>query len=67
MGDGVWRLRRVPRATVIEVSKIEESGHGNILSEDFLASRARLAAAGLTSEESDSKNPSCTTNGIPIP
>ncbi|KAI9810992.1 MAG: decapping endonuclease targeting mRNA [Pycnora praestabilis] len=35
-GDGVWRIRRRERAAFIEVFKIEESGHGGILSPEFL-------------------------------
>lgn len=34
--DGVWRIRRRERSPVIEVFKIEESGHGDILSREFI-------------------------------
>ena len=33
---GVWRIRRQERSPVIEIFKIEESGHGSILTPDFL-------------------------------
>ena len=34
--DGVWRIRRVERCPAIEVFKKEESGHGDILSPEFV-------------------------------
>lgn len=34
--DGVWRIRRRERSTVIEVIKNEESGHGDIISPEFV-------------------------------
>ncbi|KAJ5358527.1 Decapping nuclease rai1 [Penicillium cataractarum] len=34
-GDGVWRIRKVEKSHVIEVYKVEESGHGDILSSTF--------------------------------
>ncbi|KAL9601856.1 MAG: hypothetical protein Q9219_002208 [cf. Caloplaca sp. 3 TL-2023] len=33
---GVWRIRKREKGPVIEVSKIEESGHGDILSREFV-------------------------------
>lgn len=33
--DGVWRIRKMPNSTVIEVFKLEESGNGDILSTAF--------------------------------
>ncbi|KAL8916309.1 MAG: hypothetical protein Q9172_006364 [Xanthocarpia lactea] len=39
--DGVWRIRKKEKSTVIEVFKIEESGHGDILSQDFFTWRLR--------------------------
>ncbi|KAL8791453.1 MAG: hypothetical protein Q9213_000069 [Squamulea squamosa] len=41
-GDGVWRVQKKEKATVIEVFKIEESGHGDILSQDFFMWRSNL-------------------------
>ena len=38
-GDGVWKIRRRERSAVIEAFKQEETGHGDILSQDFLAWR----------------------------
>ncbi|KAL8674602.1 MAG: hypothetical protein Q9168_000977 [Polycauliona sp. 1 TL-2023] len=40
-GEGVWRIRKRDKATVIEVFRIEESGHGDILSHDFLTRRSQ--------------------------
>ncbi|KAI4238869.1 MAG: hypothetical protein LQ349_000782, partial [Xanthoria aureola] len=42
VGEGVWRIRKREKATVIEVLRIEPSGHANILSPDFLTWRSRL-------------------------
>ncbi|KAL9104422.1 MAG: hypothetical protein Q9163_000628 [Psora crenata] len=40
--DGVWRIRRRERSSIIEVFKIEESGHGDILSQEFLEWRTKV-------------------------
>ena len=37
--EGVWRISRKERSQNIEVSLIEESGFGHILSEEFLTWR----------------------------
>jgi len=34
--DGVWRIRRRERSPVIEVFRMEEAGHGDILSDEFI-------------------------------
>lgn len=47
-GSGVWRIRKRERSSVIEVFKIEESGHGGILSDKFLEGRRN---AGVNSRE----------------
>ncbi|KAL8898794.1 MAG: hypothetical protein Q9192_001893 [Flavoplaca navasiana] len=41
VGEGVWRIRKREKGTVIETFRIEESGHGNILSRDFLTWRSQ--------------------------
>lgn len=41
--EGVWRVRRAERSGVLEVYKIEEVGHGDILSEEFINWRIKLA------------------------
>ncbi|KAL2207502.1 Dhp1-interacting protein Din1 [Sarocladium strictum] len=40
--DGVWRIRRQPQAPTIEVFKIDETGHGRIITEDFKNWRIKL-------------------------
>ena len=40
--DGVWRIRRKEKSPVIEVFRIEESGHGDVLSNEFLSWRERM-------------------------
>lgn len=42
-GDGVWRIRRKERSSVIEAFKQEETGHGDILSDEFINWRTKLA------------------------
>jgi hypothetical protein len=42
--EGVWKIRRVERSPVIEVVKVEASGTGGILTEDFLEWRKQLYA-----------------------
>ncbi|PBP17596.1 RAI1-like protein [Diplocarpon rosae] len=49
--DGVWRIRRKERSSTIEVFRIEEAGHGDVLSDDFINWRIKLAL----------------TNPVPIP
>jgi len=39
--DGVWRIRRRDKSSVIEVFKHEESGCGDILSQEFVAWRKK--------------------------
>lgn len=41
MNEGVWRIRRRERSSVIEVFKTEDSGYGDILSQKFVAWRTR--------------------------
>lgn len=41
--DGVWRIRRKPRSPVIEMFKIEETGHGRILTDEFINWRIKLS------------------------
>ncbi|KAF4628497.1 hypothetical protein G7Y89_g9656 [Cudoniella acicularis] len=40
--DGVWRIRRKERSSTIEVFKIEETGHGDILPDEFINWRIKL-------------------------
>lgn len=41
--EGVWRIRRRPQSPMIEVFKVEETGHGDILSDEFKNWRIKLA------------------------
>ncbi|KAI1498534.1 RAI1-domain-containing protein [Biscogniauxia marginata] len=41
--EGVWRIRRRPRSQVIEVFKVEEVGHGSILTDEFINWRIKLS------------------------
>ncbi|TPX17646.1 uncharacterized protein E0L32_012057 [Thyridium curvatum] len=40
--DGVWRIRRRPKSSHIEVFRVEEAGHGEILTDDFINWRIKL-------------------------
>ena len=35
-GDGVWRIRKQAQVPKLEVHKLEETGHGDILSNEFV-------------------------------
>lgn len=41
--DGVWRIRRKERSPSIEIFKLEKTGHGDILSDEFINWRIKLA------------------------
>lgn len=40
--DGTWRIRKVEKSPVIEVFRVEESGHGDILSSEFTYWREKM-------------------------
>ena len=72
IGDGIWRLRKLEKSSTLELFKLEESGHGSILSENFLQWRriGMRAGASQTTENTalelkkgalDSELPSVTT------
>lgn len=42
-GDGVWRISRKERSSEVVLEKVVDTGHGNILSADFVAWRKELA------------------------
>ncbi|KAF4994876.1 hypothetical protein FGRMN_5508 [Fusarium graminum] len=41
--EGVWRIKREPQSPIIELFKVEETGHGDILSDEFKNWRIKLA------------------------
>ncbi|KAI1328814.1 RAI1 like PD-XK nuclease-domain-containing protein [Xylariaceae sp. FL0255] len=41
--EGVWTIRRRPGSSTIEVFKVEEVGHGQILTEEFINWRIKLS------------------------
>jgi RAT1-interacting protein len=56
--DGVWRIRRKERSPTIEVFKVEETGHGDILSDEFINWRIELALRkGTAATESSATKP----------
>lgn len=38
--EGIWKIKRNERSSEIEVYRVEESGHGDILSDEFLKWRS---------------------------
>ncbi|RWA11180.1 hypothetical protein EKO27_g3937 [Xylaria grammica] len=44
--EGVWRIRRRAGSSVIEIFKVEEVGHGSILTEEFINWRIKLSLSG---------------------
>ncbi|CZR59130.1 related to RAI1-nuclear protein that binds to and stabilizes the exoribonuclease Rat1p, require [Phialocephala subalpina] len=53
-GDGVWRIRRQERSSTIDIFRVEETGHGEILSDEFIDWRIKLA---LNSKQTDEAQP----------
>lgn len=41
--EGVWRIRRPHKANYIELFKVEEVGHGNLITDDFMNWRIKLS------------------------
>ena len=41
--EGVWRIRRNPKSPTIEIFKVEETGHGSIVTDEFINWRIRLS------------------------
>lgn len=62
-GDGVWKIRKRERVPNIEVVKIEESGHGDIISREFSQWRT-VDLPALQNEQSPDKEQHGTT--LPI-
>ncbi|KAJ2902998.1 Dhp1-interacting protein Din1 [Zalerion maritima] len=51
--DGVWRIRRRAGEQRIEVSRVEATGHGRILSDEFINWRIKLALGPPPSDQAD--------------
>jgi RAT1-interacting protein len=48
--DGVWRIRRKAGEPKIEVFRVEEAGHGDILTDEFINWRIKLSLAPMPEE-----------------
>jgi len=59
--DGVWRIRKREKVPKLEVYKLEESGHGDILSENFV--HWRTCELPLCAEAKVQAPQSSATNG----
>lgn len=52
--EGVWRLRKIEKTSRLELFKVEETGHGSILSHSFLQWRNIGLSAVATSNKEES-------------
>ncbi len=48
--EGVWRIRRKPRSPEIEAFRVEEVGHGNIITDSFMNWRIKLSLSSSNLE-----------------
>ncbi|KAK1760492.1 RAI1 like PD-XK nuclease-domain-containing protein [Echria macrotheca] len=53
--EGVWRIRREPGAPNIELFKVEEVGHGRIITDEFMDWRIALELRGTEPEPAPSE------------
>jgi RAT1-interacting protein len=44
-GEGLWRIRKREKSPVIELFKVEQSGHGDIISPAFMEWRKEMSAS----------------------
>ncbi|KAI1310036.1 RAI1 like PD-XK nuclease-domain-containing protein [Xylaria venustula] len=44
--EGVWKIRRRAGSSTIEVFRVEEAGHGNVLTDNFINWRIKLSLSG---------------------
>ncbi|OBT95533.1 Protein rai1 [Pseudogymnoascus verrucosus] len=58
VSEGVWRIRRKEKSGVVECWKVEEVGHGEILSEEFINWRIKLALGPEGEVNGESEAPS---------
>ncbi|GJC93608.1 RAI1 [Colletotrichum higginsianum] len=55
--DGVWRIRRRAGEPTIEVFKIDEAGHGELLTDDFINWRIKLSMKSTALEPEPEPEP----------
>jgi hypothetical protein len=55
--DGVWRIRKREKVPMLEVYKLEESGYGDILSENFVRWRTSELPSALEMTAATSQVP----------
>ncbi|KAL2146488.1 hypothetical protein VTI28DRAFT_3669 [Corynascus sepedonium] len=58
--EGVWRIRRRQKSDHIELFRVEEVGHGNIITDEFMDWRIKLSLS-----KNDAPNPDLTSAGEP--
>jgi len=59
---GVWRIRRKERSSNIEVFRVQQTGHGDILSEEFIHWRMKVGTNAQQSKKG-SEQPAVTETG----
>lgn len=65
--EGVWHIRRREKAQVIEVFKVEESGHGGILSKEYLQWKTTSPEQQVRNLESVKSNLLDKLDSEPVP
>ncbi|KAH8200894.1 hypothetical protein TruAng_004980 [Truncatella angustata] len=49
--EGVWRIRRQPKSGTIDVFRVEEAGHGRILTDEFINWRIKLSLKSSSNDD----------------
>jgi len=65
--EGVWRIRKPGKVPNIEVFKVEETGHGDILSPAFVEWRTQGLAALQCEQATDIPAVHGVINGVKVP
>ncbi|KAL2152519.1 hypothetical protein VTH82DRAFT_5703 [Thermothelomyces myriococcoides] len=61
--EGVWRIRRQQKSNSIELFKVEEVGHGNIITDEFMNWRIKLSLCKMKATEPESSQTGEQTSG----
>ncbi|KAL2127595.1 hypothetical protein VTI74DRAFT_10441 [Chaetomium olivicolor] len=58
--EGVWKIRRPPNSGHIEIFRVEEAGHGRIITDEFMDWRIKLSLGGGKGEAPKAGSPPAT-------
>lgn len=61
--DGVYRIRREPKSNSIRLFKVEQTGHGKILTDEFINWRIKLSLPPLEAGEGSGESSSVPDDG----